>query len=62
METVLDSRGFEFDPSSCTQVFGYDANSRITSITATSGSRTWVQTFTRDASGNITAISPWVAQ
>lgn len=43
------------------QVMGYDGTGNLTTITATNGTNTWVQTLSY-TSGNLTGVSAWVLQ
>lgn len=44
------------------QTIGRNANGEVVTITVERNGGTYVQTLTRDGSGNVTAISGWVKQ
>lgn len=59
-----DNNGNELDPESCSHAYGYDANGRLITDTATNANKTatWVKTFTYDANGRLATESVWVKQ
>lgn len=67
-ETVTATDGTQLPLSSLPVVFGLDGSGNVISMRVvypsvqTNMDRIFLQTFTRDGSGNVTNISQWVAQ
>jgi len=57
---LVDSEGNPFNPDSYDQTFAY-VDGNLSTITATDGVTTWVQTYTYDTDG-VATISNWVVQ
>lgn len=58
---VVDDTNTPIPIDSLPQVLGYTSG-KLTTITATNGVDSWVQTFTYDGSNNLTNISAWIKQ
>lgn len=48
--------------NSMEQIFGYDGSNRVITITVNFNGVDVVQTLTRNGSGNVINISPWIPQ
>lgn len=60
---VVDSTGAVIYPDSyATSATTRDTAGNLLTMTITDGTTSWVQTITRDASGNLSAMSKWVRQ
>jgi len=61
IEGTFDSEGKLIPLEALAKTYGYDGSNNLTSITATDGVNTWVQTLTY-SSGRLATISQWVRQ
>ncbi|WP_041658418.1 hypothetical protein [Asticcacaulis excentricus] len=59
---ALDATGSTFALAACSKTYGYDAQGRVTSISATVDGVTRVKTYTYNAAGDVATETPWVVQ
>lgn len=58
---TTDSTGAGFNPDACTHAYGYDASGNLATDTATSGTSTWVKTYSY-AAGKLTGETVWMKE
>jgi len=57
-----NGKSYQLDLDNLEQVFAYNGSNQLITITVVYAGITFVQTFTRDGSGNVTDVSRFVPQ